>query len=178
MEANLESVVGSVVSETLDQLSKELLRFQEERRIAAMVKLAERDRRLRQAQESGRRQAEERLRDREDRMFRQMMNVHQTTVDSYLEEVLTTTVDQASKSRALTEARIKASKVNHVVDRLEQTYQDERTTVRELVSSFLLPHVQREQLQRRLKVEEERFSRAALEGLSTAMGEVYADFSQ
>merc|ERR1719240_735990 len=175
VEAGLESVVGSVVSETLDQLSKELLRFQEERRIAAMVKLAERDRRLRQAQESGRRQAEERLRDREDKMFRQMMNVHQTTVDSYLEEVLTTTVDQAAKSRALTEARVKAAKVNHVVDRLEQTYQDEATTVRELVSSFLLPHVQREQLQRRLKVEEQRFSRAALQGLETAMGEVYSD---
>merc|ERR1719353_2440623 len=175
VEANLESVVGSVVSETLDQLSKELLRFQEERRIAAMVKLAEKDRRLRQAQESGRRQAEERLRDREDKMFRQMMNVHQTTVDSYLEEVLTTTVDQAAKSRALTEARVKAAKVNHVVDRLEQTYQDEATTVRELVSSFLLPHVQREQLQRRLKVEEQRFNRAALQGLETAMGEVYSD---
>merc|ERR1711937_975235 len=60
LEAGLEPVVGGVVSETLDQLSKELLRFQEERRIAAMVKLAEKDRRLRQAQESGRRQAEER----------------------------------------------------------------------------------------------------------------------
>jgi hypothetical protein len=106
-----------------------------------------------------------------------MMNVHQTTVDSYLEEVLTTTVDQAAKSRALTEARIKASEVNQVVDRLEHTYQDEQATVRELVSSFLLPHVQRDQLQRRLKVEEQRFSRAALEGLDKSLSEVYKDFS-
>merc|ERR1711998_598247 len=151
-----------------DQLSKELLRFQEERRIAAMVKLAEKDRRLRQAQESGRRQAEERLRDREDKMFRQMMNVHQTTVDSYLEEVLSQSVDQAAKSRALTEARIKAAEVNQAVDRLEQTYQDEQSTVRELVASFLLPHVQRGQLQRRLKVEEQRFARAAMESLDKA----------
>merc|ERR1712167_348444 len=101
LEAGLESVVGSVVSETLDQLSKELLRFQEERRIAAMVKLAEKDRRLRQAQESGRRQAEERLREREDEMFRQIMGVHQGTVDSYLEEMITNTVEQAARSRAL-----------------------------------------------------------------------------
>ena len=63
------SVQGSIISQTLDQLSKdetwawqlssliqltvlmlqELLRFQEERRIAAMVKLAERDRQDRQA---------------------------------------------------------------------------------------------------------------------------------
>ena len=83
----LESVQGTVISQTLDQLSKELLRFQEERRIAAMVKLAERDRQLRQAQESGRRQAEERLRAREDDMFRQIMGVHQGTVDSYLEDI-------------------------------------------------------------------------------------------
>merc|ERR1712100_982061 len=110
---------GSVISSTLDQLSKELLRFQQERRIAAMVKLAERDRQLRQAQESGRRQAEERLRDREDAMFRQVMGVHQGTADSYLEEVLTNTVEQAARSRALTEARLKASKVNNVVDSLE-----------------------------------------------------------
>jgi hypothetical protein len=177
LEAGLESVVGGVVSETLDQLSKELLRFQEERRIAAMVKLAEKDRRLRQAQESGRRQAEERLRDREDKMFRQMMNVHQTTVDSYLEEVLSQSVDQAAKSRALTEARIKAQEVNQTVDRLEQTYQDEQATVRELVASFLLPHVQRGQLQRRLKVEEQRFSRAAMESLDKSLTEVCKDFA-
>merc|ERR1712072_795876 len=93
-EGVLESIQGSVISSTLDQLSKELLRFQQERRIAAMVKLAEKDRQLRQAQESGRRQAEERLREREDEMFRQIMGVHQGTVDSYLEEVLTNTVDR------------------------------------------------------------------------------------
>merc|ERR1719281_876716 len=161
MEAGLESVVGSVVSETLDQLSKELLRFQEERRIAAMVKLAEKDRRLRQAQESGRRQAEERLRDREDKMFRQMMNVHQTTVDSYLEEVLSQSVDQAAKSRALTEARIKAAQVNQAVDRLEAAAQEPEVVVRELVHSFNLPHVQHEVVKRRIAVENKRFSEAA-----------------
>lgn len=178
VEGRLEHVLGTVVSETLDQLSKELLRFQEERRIAAMVKLAERDRRLRQARESGRRQAEERLRDREDKMFRQIMKVHQTTVDSYLEEVLTATVDQAAQSRALTEAKIKANKVNHVVDRLEQTYQDDQSTVRELVASFLLPHVERTQLQRRLKVEEAAFSKAALEGLDAVVHDVYSKLDQ
>ena len=56
-------VEGAVLSQTLDTLSKELVRFQEEKRIAVMVKFAERHRRLRQANESGRRQAEERLRD-------------------------------------------------------------------------------------------------------------------
>lgn len=157
----LESIQGGIISQTLDQLSKELLRFQQERRIAAMVKLAERDRQLRQAQESGRRQAEERLREREDAMFRQIMGVHQGTVDSYLEDVLTNTVEQAAQSRALTEARLKAAKINKVVDTLEASAQEPDVVVRELVHSFALPHVQREVMHRRVAVENKRFSEAA-----------------
>jgi len=160
-EGVLESIQGSVISQTLDQLSKELLRFQQERRIAAMVKLAEKDRQLRQAQESGRRQAEERLREREDEMFRQIMGVHQGTVDSYLEEVLTNTVEQAAQSRALTEARLKAAKINQVVDTLEASVQEPEVVVRELVHSFNLPHVQHEVVKRRIAVENKRFSEAA-----------------
>jgi len=160
-EGVLESIQGSVISQTLDQLSKELLRFQQEKRIAAMVFLAERDRQLRQAQESGRRQAEERLREREDEMFRQIMGVHQGTVDSYLEDVLSNTVEQAAQSRALTEARLKAAKINQVVDTLEASTQDPEVVVRELVHSFNLPHVQREVVNRRIAVENKRFSEAA-----------------
>eukprot|EP00399_MALV-I-05_sp_L67-4_P000033 gene33-18_t len=119
-----------------------ILFLREERRIAVMVKLAERDRRLRQAAESGRRQAEERLREREDETFRQIMNVHQVqaassrgegrgkgrfltcalamqtigTVDSYLEDVLSQSVNQAARARALQEAKLRASQINDVVD--------------------------------------------------------------
>jgi len=160
-EGVLESVQGSIISQTLDQLSKELLRFQEERRIAAMVKLAERDRQDRQAMESGRRQAEERLREREDEMFRQIMGVHQGTVDSYLEEVLTSTVEEAAQTQALTEARLKAAYVNQVVDMLEASAQEPDVVVRELVHTFNLPHVQREVIQRRIAQENKRFSEAA-----------------
>jgi hypothetical protein len=168
-EGVLESVQGSVISQTLDQLSKELLRFQQEKRIDAMVKLAERDRMERQAQESGRRQAEERLRAREDDMFRQVMGVHTGTVDSYLEEVLTNTVDQAAQSRALTEARLKAAKINSVVDALEASAQEPEVVVRELVHSFNLPHVQREVVQRRIALENKKYSEAA----SGALNETY-----
>jgi len=160
-EGVLESVQGSIISQTLDQLSKELLRFQEERRIAAMVKLAERDRQDRQAMESGRRQAEERLREREDEMFRQIMGVHQGTVDSYLEDVLTSTVEEAAQTQALTEARLKAAYVNQVVDMLEASAQEPDVVVRELVHTFNLPHVQREVIQRRIAQENKRFSEAA-----------------
>ena len=55
-EELLEGVKGAVLSQTLDTRLKELVRFQE-KRIAVMVKFTERHRRLRQASESGGRQA-------------------------------------------------------------------------------------------------------------------------
>ena len=42
-----------MVGNTLDFLNKELVRLREQQRIAAMVKLAERTRRIREAEESG-----------------------------------------------------------------------------------------------------------------------------
>jgi hypothetical protein len=77
-------------------LSKELVRLKQERRIAAMVRLAEDDRRRREAQESGRRQAEQKLRQREDELYKELLSVHQGSVDSYLQAIITKTVDNAS----------------------------------------------------------------------------------
>jgi len=44
-----EAVQSSIISQTMDNLSKELVRLKQERHIAAMVKLAEDDRRKREA---------------------------------------------------------------------------------------------------------------------------------
>ncbi|EDO26341.1 predicted protein, partial [Nematostella vectensis] len=68
--------------------SQELIRLQEERRIHAFAMLAERQRRIREAEESGRRQVEERRRREEDEIFKQVVKVHQNTVDTYLEDVI------------------------------------------------------------------------------------------
>ena len=65
-------MVGAVLEHLFDTLSKELIHLQEERRIHAFTLLAERDRRLREAEESGRRQVEERRRREEDEIFRQV----------------------------------------------------------------------------------------------------------
>lgn len=55
-----------------DALSKGLIHLQEERRIHAFTLLAERDRRMREAEESGRRQEEERILREGDEIFRQV----------------------------------------------------------------------------------------------------------
>lgn len=50
-----EALQSDIISKTLDNLSKELVRLKQERRIAMMVMMAEKDRRKREADESGRR---------------------------------------------------------------------------------------------------------------------------
>lgn len=68
----------------MDQLSKELVRLKQERHIAGMVRLAEDERRKREAEESGKRQAEQVLRQRQDHLYQELMGVYQGTIDSYL----------------------------------------------------------------------------------------------
>ena len=71
-----EAIQSDIISKTMDNLSKELVRLKQERRIAGMVRLAEDVRRKREAEESGRRQAEQILREREDVLYQELMSVH------------------------------------------------------------------------------------------------------
>jgi hypothetical protein len=84
MDGVAEAMQSSIISKTMDCLSKELVRMKQERRIDAMVRLAENERRKREAEESGTRQAEQVLRERQDQLYKELMSVHQGSVDSYL----------------------------------------------------------------------------------------------
>ena len=68
----VEDLAGGHLGDALDYLSKELVRLQEERRVHAFAMMAERVRRMREAEESGMRQVEERRRRTEDEIFRQV----------------------------------------------------------------------------------------------------------
>lgn len=70
--ASQAGAIGAELYQLFDTMSKELIRLQEERRIHALVLLAERERRMREAEESGRRQVEERRQREEDEIFRQV----------------------------------------------------------------------------------------------------------
>merc|ERR1719230_1709124 len=79
-EAGLSCVVDAVQAElvgnSLDRMSKELRRYTEERRIAEIVREAERERRMREAEETGRRVKEIKKRTEEALAFDQIMSVH------------------------------------------------------------------------------------------------------
>ena len=141
-----EALQASVIAKTMDNLSKELVRLKQERRIAGMVRLAEDVRRKREAEESGRRQAEQILREREDVLYQELMSVHQGTVDSYLQNIFGKTIDKTSSQQAFQEAKLKAQTLNKFIDKVESKKNKPEVMIKDLVSSFLIPDVQRKQV--------------------------------
>jgi hypothetical protein len=61
-----------------------------------MVNIEENDRRIKEIEEAGRRQADETLRAREDVLYNEIMRVHQTTVDSYLDWIMKNTLEKGN----------------------------------------------------------------------------------
>lgn len=143
-----EALQADVISKTMDNLSKELVRLKQERRIAGMVRLAEDVRRKREAEESGRRQAEQILREREDVLYQELMSVHQGSVDSYLQNIFGNTIDKTSSFQAFQEAKLKAQTLNKFIDKVEGKKNKPEVLIKDLVSSFLIPDVQRKQVQK------------------------------
>uniref|UniRef100_A0A8C5PYG4 Cilia- and flagella-associated protein 91 n=1 Tax=Leptobrachium leishanense TaxID=445787 RepID=A0A8C5PYG4_9ANUR len=150
-DEHLSSLEGQVLSDMFDFLSKELVRLQEERRIHAFAMLAERHRRICEAEESGRRQVEERRRREEDEIFRQVVNVHQSTVDSYLEEIILSATEQTADEQARLEIQRKAKEINDIAYEIESSRSrlQSEEIVAQLVHSFLIPEVQKTQVRER-----------------------------
>ena len=164
-----EALQSDVISRTMDNLSKELVRLKQERRIAGMVRLAEDVRRKREAEESGRRQAEQILREREDVLYQELMSVHQGTVDSYLQNIFSNTIDKTSSLQALEEAKLKAQTLNKFIDKVESSKNKPEVLIKDLVSSFLIPDVERKQVQKKLQFEEKKFLEAARKTIQTSV---------
>lgn len=144
---------GSSLGDTLDFLSKELIRLQEERRIHAFSMLAERQRRVREAEESGLRQLEERRRREQDEIFKQVVKVHQDTVDTYLEDIILASIDKTADEQARQEVQEYANKINDAAYELEEQRDDlmSEEIVAELVHMFLLPEVQKQTVREKIQ---------------------------
>ncbi|ORX56035.1 hypothetical protein BCR36DRAFT_280994 [Piromyces finnis] len=119
IEANIQA---EAVGQQLDFYTKQLTRLREERRISAMVMLAERTRRMREAEESGQRQKEILRRKEDDEVFRQVMKIHQQTVDTYLEDILLDSVEFSAGVQARNEVRRYADRVSLFVDEIDKKY--------------------------------------------------------
>jgi hypothetical protein len=166
-----EGLQAELIASTMEELSKELVRFKQERKIAAMVHMAEQDRRRREAEESGRRQAENILTQREDYLFKELMSVHQGRVDNYLQNIISNAVDDASTKQAYDEARLKVQRLNKILDKMEQKKNKPEMIVKDLMSSFLIPDIQRRKLQRQVQFEQKRFMESARKAIQSAVSQ-------
>jgi len=175
-EAGLQAVVDAVQSElvgnSLDRMSKELRRFTEERRVAEIVKQAEKERRVREAQESGRRARELVARQQQHLAMQQVMKVHQQSAASFIDEICEEVVSNDALAQADLEQEVKESRVNTLVDKLEERHSSTGSIASELVHNFLLPEVQRQSDVRTAALEASKFSNAARRALSSAIDKV------
>ncbi|XP_016055388.1 PREDICTED: protein MAATS1 [Miniopterus natalensis] len=146
VENHLAGLEGRVLADMLDFLSKELVRLQEERRVHAFAMLAERQRRTREAEESGRRQVEQRRLREEDEIFKEVVKVHQSTVTSYLEDIILNTEENTAEEQAREEIEKMAKEINDIAYEMEsrRTQLQSEEIVAELVYSFLIPEVQKD----------------------------------
>jgi hypothetical protein len=147
--AAVGATAGAVLGDDLDFLSKELVRLQEERRIHAFAMLAERERRRREAAESGQRAEEEAARARADAVFSAVAGVHAESIDTFLEEVLLGASQAASDAAARRAVREQARAIDAAAAEMhargeDTTPEGAQTVAARLVHSFLLPEVARE----------------------------------
>ncbi|NXH12464.1 CFA91 protein, partial [Bucco capensis] len=145
LENHLAGQEGKALANLLDFLSKELVRLQEERRLHAWVLLAERQRRLREAEESGRRQREERRQQQEDELFRQARRLHQSTVDSYLEDIILSSMEKTAEEQARAEVQRMAVEINDLAYEMEsrRTHLQSQEIVAQLVYGFMIPEAEK-----------------------------------
>lgn len=178
----LSEVAGEHAGQMLDFLGKELVRLQEERRIHAFAKLAERTRRMREAAEAGLRQKEEARRKKSDEIFRQIIGVHQESVDTYLEDIVCSAQSSAADEIARVEIRQKAAEVDRVAQELYESGMDQTencamTVSAELVSQFLLPEADKVAVRAKIKSKQKSLQVAAHKELVEAAAKMDSSVS-
>lgn len=76
--------------------------------------------------------------------------MHQGSVDSYLQAIITKTVDDAAAEQASKEAKLKVKNINDFLDKVENKRNKPEVLIKDLVSSFLIPDVERQRVSRQL----------------------------
>lgn len=137
-KATFEAIAGETTSALLDKFAKELQRREEKEHIETMVRRADAERRRREAEEAGTRQAEETVRDRTDEVYRQVMRAHFETARSYVDEIVELALEECARREALAELCDDSELKAQLERQLEAARID---FVHDLVASFLAPAI-------------------------------------
>ncbi|NXI31005.1 CFA91 protein, partial [Sterrhoptilus dennistouni] len=168
LERDLATVEGRTLGNILDFLSKELVRLQEEQKIHALVMLAERQRRMREAEEAGRRQLEEDRREEEDELFKQARegdcwDCSSLTIDTYLEDIILSSMERTAEEQAREEIQKRAIEINDIAYEMEsrRTRLQSEEIVAELVYNFLIPEAEKSFMRERVRLSQRKHIYAA-----------------
>jgi ribosomal protein L22 len=84
-------------------------------------------------------------------------------MDSYINSLFASNVNKVSKKQVMREIEIKAKKLNTIVDKIEGMFIKDDITVKDLVSSFIIPEIDRKKVEDKIDSEERRFIEQAKE---------------
>ncbi|CBY20994.1 unnamed protein product [Oikopleura dioica] len=134
----VHGVAGKKAQRILDFLQNELIRLQDERRCHAFAILAERKRRVREAEEAGLRQEEERRRREEDEIWQEVVKTRHQSVDQYLLKI-------ASEATNLAAAELAEEQIEKMVDVIDTNPRglSSRDQAADMVHNFLIPEIVR-----------------------------------
>ncbi|KAG5322446.1 CFA91 protein, partial [Pseudoatta argentina] len=159
----LDSLEGKTICGTLDFLSKELVRLEDERRAHAFALLAERERCMREAVEAGRRQAEHNRRREFDEMFKQIMKVNQDSVEAYLEDIVREEIDwisdKAAKEHILEICDKMDAVTKHAAENANKLADEE--LVADMIYNFVLPEVEKHNMRKKIRDQQQSYTRNA-----------------
>lgn len=151
----VDGLAGRVVGDVFDYLAKEKVRRQEERAVAALHARAMRERALREAAESGRRQDEWETQRLENMQFGVVMRDFVETASSLVDEITSRAVLCVARSTATTESHVKEGVVEKQFLAAAEAKENVSSLVRDLVGSFVLPEVASRSQMQSEKLEEQ-----------------------
>ncbi|KAJ3338189.1 Cilia- and flagella-associated protein 91 [Gonapodya sp. JEL0774] len=108
-------IANTHIATQIYYLTTQIHRLRTHQKVLALAKLAERTRKLREAEEEARRDDELRRQREEDEIMRQVLGVHHETVETWLEEVLCGAVQDVAANEARDEVRKNIEEINHAV---------------------------------------------------------------
>ncbi|PRP76947.1 hypothetical protein PROFUN_06225 [Planoprotostelium fungivorum] len=165
VESIFDSIIGNIVGDGLDFLSKELVRMRQMKELERMVAQAEEVRRLKEIRESERRREEQRQREIQDEVFTQVQRVHQKTARTFIEQAMDRAVDAIRKReeeaeterRRLEEERVAAADVS-----------DEQV-INDVIFSLLFPTVEERFNKQREDLYNQKYERGCKLALQDAL---------
>lgn len=169
---SLDTLQGDLVSSAFSFAAQEVVRSHQERLVSQLVKGAQLERRHREAEESGRRQAEEIMRAKRERQMREVMEEHARTAERYLAELIEGAVKRYAADAAAQEEPQQPTHAAATAARDPSDDPDAESralVLGELVADFLLPEVERRRDARTRELEERRFVKLAHESLLSAV---------